>query len=74
MIDLNSVPAEALSGLPGVSRECAYDLTLWRPYLSWEEVERVPGCDAAVVQALQSAGVELGRVPPLGAAYTHTSG
>ena len=74
VVELNSAPPEVLAGLAGVSRECAYGLTLWRPYADWDDVERVPGCGPEVVQALQSAGVMLGSTRPLGSTYTHTSG
>lgn len=47
MIDLNTASAEELASLPTVGLAAAYDLILYRPYLSWEEVEFAPasiGC------------------------------
>src|SRR5690606_9313294 len=49
MIDLNAATLEELAALPGVGEALAYDLLLWRPYLSWEEVAHVPGFDRARV-------------------------
>ncbi len=60
MCDLNTAPVEEIAALPGVDIRLAYDLALWRPYLSWDEVERVPGLDELAVAALREAGAELG--------------
>jgi DNA uptake protein ComE-like DNA-binding protein len=63
MVDLNAANLEQLQSLPGVDMRAAYDLLLWRPYLTWEEVEDVPGFDAARVAALRTAGARVGPSP-----------
>ena len=60
MVDLNSASLEQLQLLPGVDLRAAYDLLLWRPYLTWEEVAYVPGFDVARVRELQAAGASVG--------------
>ena len=64
MIDLNSASAEELASLPTVGLAAAYDLILYRPYLSWEEVEFAPGFDRARVREIKAAGATLAP-PPL---------
>ena len=39
--------------------EQAYELTLWRPYLDWDEVAGVPGFEPADIPRLQAAGAVL---------------
>lgn len=56
-VDLNSAGVELLAKLVGLSS--AYDLILWRPYLSWEEVACVPGFDEHRVAALKLAGAQI---------------
>jgi DNA uptake protein ComE-like DNA-binding protein len=63
MTDLNAASAEELATLPTVGLAAAYDLILYRPYLSWEEVEYAPGFDRARVSALRGAGATLGPPP-----------
>ncbi|WP_395671637.1 hypothetical protein [Phenylobacterium sp.] len=63
MPDLNTASAEELATLPGVSLSAAYDLILWRPYLTWEEVEYAPEFDRKRVKALREAGATLGPPP-----------
>jgi hypothetical protein len=50
--------------LPGVDLRAAYDLLLWRPYLTWEEVTFVPGFDAERVAAMKAAGASVGIPRP----------
>ena len=66
MCDLNQAPVDEIEALPGVDRDHALGLTLWRPYASWAEVETVPGVDHAAVEALKAAGAVLSPVdaPP----------
>ncbi|WP_374468574.1 hypothetical protein [Phenylobacterium sp.] len=59
-MDLNTASVAALTKLVGL--ESAYDLILWRPYLSWEEVACVPGFDEARIAELQAAGAHI-RLP-----------
>ena len=63
MVDLNTASLEALQTLPGVDLRAAYDLLLWRPYLTWEEVGFVPGFDDAKVATLRQAGARVGLPP-----------
>jgi hypothetical protein len=37
----------------------AHELTVWRPYLDWEEVAGVPGLEPADVERLKAAGAVL---------------
>jgi DNA uptake protein ComE-like DNA-binding protein len=60
MVDLNTASLEALQTLPGVDLRAAYDLLLWRPYLTWEEVAFVPGFDPVRAGALRDAGARVG--------------
>jgi len=60
MVDLNTASLETLQTLPGVDLRAAYDLLLWRPYLTWEEVAFVPGFDLARAGALRDAGARVG--------------
>ncbi|WP_374473117.1 ComEA family DNA-binding protein [Phenylobacterium sp.] len=63
MTDLNAASADELATLPTVGLAAAYDLILFRPYLSWEEVEYVPGFTPERVDELRSAGAALGPPP-----------
>jgi DNA uptake protein ComE-like DNA-binding protein len=56
-MDLNTANVQTIAKLVGIER--AYDLYLWRPYLSWEEVEGVPGFDRARVRRLKAAGAKI---------------
>jgi DNA uptake protein ComE-like DNA-binding protein len=60
MVDLNVATLDELAALPGVGEALAYDLLLWRPYLSWEEVSNVPGFDRARVELLRKGGARVG--------------
>jgi DNA uptake protein ComE-like DNA-binding protein len=60
MVDLNAASIEQLQSLPGVDLRAAYDLLLWRPYLSWDEVAFVPGFDRCRVDELRAAGASVG--------------
>ena len=56
-MNLNTASISTMAKLVGL--ECAYDLSLWRPFLSWADVERVPGFTAAQVEHLRRAGVHV---------------
>lgn len=58
MCELNTATVEQLAALPRVGLR-AYELMLWRPFLNWKEVERVPGFDRVTVQAIRRAGASL---------------
>ena len=60
MVDLNSASIDELQTLPGVDLRSAYDLLLWRPYLTWDEVAFVPGFDTARAAELRAAGANVG--------------
>lgn len=53
-MDLNTAKLEVMAKVVGL--ELAYDLLLWRPYLSWEEVAEIPGLTEAHLNDLRSAG------------------
>ncbi|HEY8616036.1 hypothetical protein [Phenylobacterium sp.] len=63
MIDLNAAAADDLVALPTVGYAAAYDLILYRPYLTWEEVEYVPGFTPERVDEIRCAGATLGAPP-----------
>jgi hypothetical protein len=56
-MDLNTASLPAMAKVVGLP--LAYDLMLWRPYLCWEEVAEVPGCDSARLAALKAAGAQV---------------
>jgi DNA uptake protein ComE-like DNA-binding protein len=60
MVDLNTATIEQMQTLPSVDLRAAYDLLLWRPYLTWEEVAFVPGFDLARAVVLKEAGAIVG--------------
>jgi DNA uptake protein ComE-like DNA-binding protein len=60
MVDLNTATIERLQTLPGIDLRAAYDLLLWRPYLTWDEVAFVPGFDLLRASQLQAAGASVG--------------
>ena len=60
MVDLNTASLEQLQTLPGVDLRSAYDLLLWRPYLTWEEVGFVPCFDPDRARTLEAAGASVG--------------
>ena len=59
MIDLNSATVAELMTLHEVDESRAYDLTLWRPYLSWSEVENVPGITPDLIARWQAGERDL---------------
>jgi hypothetical protein len=63
MVDLNTATVDELQRLPGVDLRAAYDLLLWRPYLTWDEVAYVPGFDPDRAAALRTAGASVGLPP-----------
>ena len=56
-MDLNTASVQSMAKLVGLAS--AYDLYLWRPYLSWEEVEHVAGFDRKRISALRAAGAQV---------------
>ncbi|MBA4793304.1 MAG: hypothetical protein H2041_06525 [Phenylobacterium sp.] len=63
---LNTSTEEDLRTVAGDARARA--LVEARPFLSWDDVERVDGVDAEAVNAMKSAGAQLGEAPegPIG--------
>lgn len=55
-MNLNTATVEEMAPVVGLPR--AYDLLLWRPYLSWEDVSLVPGIDDALLDRLKAAGAD----------------
>ncbi len=58
-IDINSAPEDELAQLPMVGAERARQLAQHRPFRSWQDVERVPGFAAGMIDDLKSAGIVL---------------
>lgn len=56
-MDLNTASVQAMAKHVGL--ESAYDLMLWRPYLSWAEVACVPGFDESRIAMLKAAGAQI---------------
>lgn len=59
-IDLNSASEEQLAGLPMVGPERAKDLLNARPLRSWEDVKKIPGFSAGMIDDLKSGGARVG--------------
>jgi DNA uptake protein ComE-like DNA-binding protein len=64
MVDLNTAPRQQLAELQGVGEKASYDLCVWRPFRSWEEVSSVPGFDPERVEAIRRAGAILSPPRP----------
>jgi len=56
-MDLNTASIPSMAKVVGLDR--AYELFLWRPFLSWREVRRVPGLSRPEVEALRRAGAHI---------------
>jgi hypothetical protein len=56
-MDLNTASIPAMAKLVGLER--AYDLFLWRPFLTWDDVHRVPGMTTDLVGRLREAGAHI---------------
>jgi hypothetical protein len=56
-MDLNTASIPAMAKLVGL--DGARDLFLWRPFLSWADVERVPGLTAEQVEELRRKGAHV---------------
>ncbi len=55
-INLNTADSEDLAKLPGIGPDKAWDLIEHRPYVSWEDVKRVPGITPQTVEVMQLSG------------------
>ena len=56
MVDLNRASLAQLLSLDCIDETKAYDLMLWRPFMSWDEVENAPTLCCEDVEQLKSAG------------------
>jgi hypothetical protein len=56
-MDLNTASIPAIAKLVGLER--AYDIFLWRPFLSWAEVEQIPDLTPEQVERLRQAGAQV---------------
>ena len=56
-MDLNTASIPAMAKLVGLAG--AYDLYLWRPFLSWKDVLRVPTVTAEQVHCLRRGGAHI---------------
>lgn len=59
-VDLNTASIDQLAELPMVGRERAEAIAQARPFRSWEDVERVPGLSAGLIDDLKSGGAQIG--------------
>lgn len=57
VVDLNRASLEQLMQLGGLDKAKAYDVLLWRPYKSWDEVEDAAGLTPHEVERLRAAGL-----------------
>ncbi len=55
-VDLNSASIDEIAGLPMIGRERAEVLVENRPFLSWEDIERIPGFSSGMIDDLKSGG------------------
>jgi DNA uptake protein ComE-like DNA-binding protein len=60
MIDLNRATLDELLELPDIDHAKAYDIVLWRPYLSWAELEGAPSLTHEDVDRLRASGAHVG--------------
>jgi DNA uptake protein ComE-like DNA-binding protein len=60
-ITLNVASRDELASVPLIGEERADDLVKARPFASWEEVEKLPGFDRSLVEALRRCGAQLGE-------------
>jgi hypothetical protein len=59
--DINTATELELVRALRVTMGQAYELTLWRPYDSWDEVAQLPGFDRSLVLRLLGAGAAISR-------------
>ncbi len=58
-VDLNHASLEKIASLPDLGEEHARELVRHRPYVSWDEVARVPGMTPELVDAIVGAGASI---------------
>ena len=58
-VDLNHASVEKIASLPALGDEHAREIVRYRPYASWDEVARVPGMTAELVDAVVGAGASI---------------
>jgi hypothetical protein len=56
-MDLNTASIPAMAKCVGLAR--AHDIFLWRPFLSWAEVERIPELTGEQLARLRQAGAQV---------------
>lgn len=60
VVDLNTAPEKELADLPMVGPKRARALIEARPFRSWDDVEKIPGFDAGMLDDLKSGGAQIG--------------
>jgi DNA uptake protein ComE-like DNA-binding protein len=60
IVDLNTAPEQELADLPMIGPDRARALCNARPFKSWDQVEKLPGFGAGMIDDLKSGGAQLG--------------
>lgn len=63
VVNLNAASEKEIAELPMVGPERAQAILKARPFQSWEDVERIPGLSAGMVDDLKSGGAQLEALP-----------
>lgn len=59
-MDLNRASLQQILTLECLTEAQAYDIVLWRPFMSWAELEAAPSLNHLVVEQLRAAGASVG--------------
>ncbi len=60
-VNLNTAPIEEIETLPMIGRQRAELIVKFRPYNSWEDVEKIPEFSQALVRDLKEGGATVGE-------------